>query len=141
MPATASAQLNLRVPHGMDAADTAEKLVAHLKAHTPWGAHVEVEVADVNDAFATDTSQPAIALLGECLTEAYGAEELTEVGSGGSIPLTSALQAAYPEAQIALFGVEEPQAAIHSPDESVDPTEIERVAAAEAAFLLRYGRR
>ena len=141
VPATASAQLNLRVPHGMDAADTAEKLVAHLKAHTPWGAHVEVEVADVNDAFATDTSQPAIALLGECLTEAYGAEELTEVGSGGSIPLTSALQAAYPEAQIALFGVEEPQAAIHSPDESVDPTEIERVAAAEAAFLLRYGRR
>ena len=34
--------------------------------------------------------------------------------------------------------VEDPAAAIHSPDESVDPREIERIALAEAAFLQRY---
>lgn len=29
---------------------------------------------------------------------------------------------------------------IHGVDESVDPTEIERIAAAEAAFLQRFGK-
>ena len=36
------------------------------------------------------------------------------------------------------MGVEEPLALIHAPNESVDPTEIERVAVAEALFLRSY---
>ena len=67
-----------------------------------------------------------------------GAGEVAEIGSGGSIPLCTALQQAHPAASIALLGVEDPAAAIHSPDESVDPREIERIALAEAAFLQRY---
>ena len=60
------------------------------------------------------------------------------MGMGGSIPLTVELQDAHPHAEIALFGVEEPQAAIHSPNESVDPSEIEHIAIAEALFLQQY---
>jgi acetylornithine deacetylase/succinyl-diaminopimelate desuccinylase-like protein len=83
-------------------------------------------------------SDPVHDLLSQCLVQAYGAEEVAVVGSGGSIPLCTALQRAHPDASIALFGVEDPAAAIHSPDESVDPREIERIALAEAAFLQRY---
>jgi hypothetical protein len=36
------------------------------------------------------------------------------------------------------MGVEEPLALIHSPNESVDPTEIETMALTEALFLRRY---
>ncbi|AGF73472.1 dipeptidase [Corynebacterium halotolerans] len=138
VPATASARLNLRVAPGMDAADTAEKLASHLRNHVPWGARVDVGIADVNDPFRTDLSGPALAHLRGCLAAAYGAEDTATVGSGGSIPLTLALQNAYPDAEIALFGVEEPQSTIHSPNESVDPTEIENIAVAEAMFLLGY---
>ncbi|WP_018297290.1 dipeptidase [Corynebacterium lubricantis] len=138
VPATASAQLNLRVPPGMDAAEVTDKLVAHLEAHTPWGAKLAVEASDINAAFATDTAKPAVALLGQCLAQAYGADALAQTGSGGSIPLTSELQEAFPDAEIALFGVEEPQSTIHSPNESVDPTEIENIAVAEADFLQKY---
>ena len=74
------------------------------------------------------------------LGTAYGTSEVELVGSGGSIPLTITLQNTFPDAEIALFGVEEPQCGIHGVDESVDPTEIERIAAAEAAFLQRYGK-
>lgn len=138
VPATASAQLNLRVGPGMDAGETAEKLAAHLRAHTPWGAHIEVEVTDVNQPFSTDPSGPALAHLRACLAAAYGTAGTATVGSGGSIPLTLALQNAFPDAEVALFGVEEPQTTIHSPNESVDPAEIENVAVAEALFLLTH---
>ncbi len=39
------------------------------------------------------------------------------------------------------MGVEEPQALIHAPNESVDPSEIENLAVAEALFLLGLGER
>lgn len=139
VPATAQARINLRVPHGMDPRATGEKVVEHLARHVPWGARIETTIDEVNPTFATDTSQPAIQLLGETLKQAYGVDNLAEAGAGGSIPLTAALQEAFPDAAIALYGVSEPQCTIHSPNESVDPTEIERIAAAEAMFLLRYG--
>ena len=140
VPATAQAKLNVRVPAGLDADDVMEKLVAHLEAHTPWGAHITVDVQEKNQPFSTDPSGPALATLRKCLADAYGAEDAVALGSGGSIPLTLALQEAFPDAEIALFGVEEPQTTIHSPDESVDPTEIINVAVAEAAFLQAWGR-
>ena len=37
-----------------------------------------------------------------------------------------------------LIGVEEPGCLIHAPNESVDPSELERIALAEALFLGRY---
>jgi hypothetical protein len=37
------------------------------------------------------------------------------------------------------MGVEEPKCAIHAPNESVDPTEIEHMAHVEALFLRYYG--
>ena len=149
----AEAQLNLRVPAGMDPAATAEALKQHIIDHTPWGAKVEVEIVEINHGFATDTSRPAIKLLGECLEAAYKdapeaalpadlagvSTDLVSVGSGGSIPLTAKLQEHYPDASIAMFGVEDNSAGIHAVDESVHPYDIERIAVAEALFLSRIG--
>jgi len=42
-------------------------------------------------------------------------------------------------AEILLIGVEEPQARIHAPNESVAPQEIAAMALAEALFLRNYG--
>lgn len=36
------------------------------------------------------------------------------------------------------MGVEEPRCLIHAPNESVEPSEIENIALAEALFLERY---
>ena len=134
---TASANLNLRVPATMDAAGVAEAVTNHIEAHVPWGARVKAEILEVNRGFETDPSKPALATLGECLEQAYG-RKVTQIGMGGSIPLTVELQEKHPAAEIALFGVEEPKATIHSANESVDPTEIEKIAIAEALFLQRY---
>jgi cysteinylglycine-S-conjugate dipeptidase len=54
------------------------------------------------------------------------------------VPLCDLLAETYPDAEIMLLGVEEPKCLIHAPNESVDPSEIERIALAEALFLGRY---
>ena len=71
------------------------------------------------------------------MEEAYGRRVTTE-GQGGSIPLCNVLAETYPDAEIMLLGVEEPKCLIHAPNESVDPSEIEHIALAEALFLERY---
>lgn len=137
VPATAAANLNLRTPATMDPRATAEAVAAHLEKHVPWGAHIKVEILEANRGFETDPEKPAAKLLGECLAEAYGTETISQ-GMGGSIPLTVELQEKHPNAEIALFGVEDPKATIHSANESVDPTEIEKIATTEAYFLQRF---
>lgn len=137
----ARALLNLRVPPGVDPVAAQDALIAHLRARVPWNARVDIRREAVGHPFATvdgGDGGEVHRLLAECLAGAYGTPETVEVGSGGSIPLCTALNRAHPQAAIALFGVEDPAAAIHSPDESVDPTEIQRIAVAEAAFLARY---
>ncbi|MEU7731172.1 hypothetical protein AB0B78_39125 [Streptomyces sp. NPDC040724] len=47
----------------------------------------------------------------------------------------------FPDAELILMGVEEPRCLIHAPNESVDPTEIERMALVEALFLHHYADR
>ena len=84
--------------------------------------------------FVGSTSGPAYDTLTGALSTAYDSEVLIQ-GQGGSIPLCNVLQSLFPDAEIMLFGVEEPRCLIHAPNESVDPSEIERIALAEALFL------
>ncbi|PRQ10592.1 dipeptidase [Corynebacterium sp. 13CS0277] len=138
VPNTASAQLNLRVPPGMRAQDVVDGLVAHLRAHVPWGAHLDIVVDSVNDPFQADTSGPGLAHLAACLSAGFDGKPTLSAGTGGSIPLCTTLQQMQPEAEIALYGVEEPLCTIHAVDESVSPDEIAGITVAEALFLLTY---
>lgn len=141
VPAHAEAQLNLRVPPelGLNTREAAEVLVRHIENHVPWGARVTADILSASQFFTADVHGDALTLLEETLTNSYG-RETALVGTGGSIPLTVELSQAYPGADIALFGVQDAAADIHSPTESVDPSEIVHIAAAEAEFLARFGR-
>ncbi|MFD3813317.1 dipeptidase [Rhodococcus sp. NPDC058639] len=134
----ASARLNLRVPPGVDAVTAQDALVAHLEAHVPWGAHLRIEREVVGEPFRAATDGPGYAALRAALETAYG-RGVGSAGQGGSIPLCTALQRAVPGAEIALLGVEEPRCVIHAPNESVDPSEIENLAVAEALVMRSLG--
>jgi acetylornithine deacetylase/succinyl-diaminopimelate desuccinylase-like protein len=135
----ARARLNLRVPPGTDAAKAQDALIAHLHAAAPWGVRVTVQPEALGQPFEARTGGPAYRALAAAMREAYG-REMATLGQGGSIPLCNVFAATYPEAEIILIGVEEPLAAIHAPNESVDPGEIARLAHAEALFLKHYRR-
>nr|WP_296777971.1 dipeptidase [Rhodococcus sp. (in: high G+C Gram-positive bacteria)] len=136
---TASARLNLRVPPGIDAQAAQDALVAHLEAHVPWQARIVVEREAIGSPFRARTDGPGYEALGDALADAFG-EPVASAGQGGSIPLCNVLAQTFPNAEIILMGVEEPQCRIHAPNESVDPREIENLAVAEALFLQTLGR-
>ncbi|WP_406116101.1 dipeptidase [Streptomyces sp. NBC_01014] len=138
--ASARAQVSLRVPPGTDAAEATKLLTAHLEAHTPWGARVSVEQVGQGQPFRADTSSPAYTSMAEAMRIAYPGEEMQSAGMGGSIPLCNTLATLYPEAEILLIGLSEPEAQIHAVNESVSPEELERLSVAEAHFLVNYAR-
>ncbi|MFF9064382.1 dipeptidase [Streptomyces sp. NPDC014891] len=140
IPSSARAQISLRVPPGLDSAEVTKLLFAHIEKHTPWNARVSLEQVGQGQPFQADTSSPAYASMAEAMRVAYPGQEMQTAGMGGSIPLCNTLASLYPESEILLIGLSEPEAQIHAPNESVSPEELERLSVAEAHFLVNYAR-
>ncbi|MFJ9735376.1 dipeptidase [Streptomyces sp. NPDC101171] len=136
--AGARALISLRVPPGVDAAEATKLLQAHIEARTPWGARVTTEQIGQGQPFRADTSSPAYQAMADAMAVAYPGEAMSYAGQGGSIPLCNTLAGLYPEAEILLIGLSEPEAQIHAVNESVSPQELERLSVAEALFLTNY---
>ncbi|MDX3639603.1 dipeptidase [Streptomyces sp. MB09-02B] len=139
--ASARALIGLRVPPGVDVQQAIKLLEAHLVAHTPWSARVSCELIGHGQAFRADTSSPAYEAMAAAMAVAHPGQEMQYAGHGGSIPLCNALAALYPDAEILLIGLSEPEARIHAVNESVDPGELERMSVTEALFLRNYANR
>jgi acetylornithine deacetylase/succinyl-diaminopimelate desuccinylase-like protein len=137
VPNEARARIDLRIPPGIDPQDAQTTLVEHLEAVAPWNVGLEFEREAAGAPFRASVEGPAFETMSAAMRAAYG-RDVTMAGQGGSIPLCNALQETFPKAEIMLLGVEEPLCLIHSPNESVDPNEIERLALAEALFLQSY---
>jgi acetylornithine deacetylase/succinyl-diaminopimelate desuccinylase-like protein len=135
--ASAAARVSLRLPPGVTGQDAQDALVDHLQSRVPWGLHCEIERVAMGDPFTGSLDGPAFEALKSALEDAFGHDLATE-GQGGSIPLCNVFAETFPDAEIFLMGVEEPKCLIHAPNESVDPSEIEHLALAEALFLERY---
>jgi acetylornithine deacetylase/succinyl-diaminopimelate desuccinylase-like protein len=131
----AKAVVAMRIPPGQDAQEAMDALVAHLRAHVPGNARVTVTEDKKSPPFSQPTDGRAFGLMRDALATSYG-RPVETVGSGGSIPLLETLRAVAPQADFVLVGPEDAQHAnIHGPDESVDPSEIEHMALAQALLL------
>ncbi|GGP47038.1 dipeptidase [Streptomyces abikoensis] len=136
--ASARALISLRVPPGMDTAAATKLLREHLEQTTPWNARVTTEQVGQGQPFQADTDSPAYTSMAEAMRVAYPGEEMQTAGMGGSIPLCNTLATLYPDTEILLIGLSEPEAQIHAVNESVSPEELERLTLAEAVFLTKY---
>ncbi|NMO00074.1 dipeptidase [Gordonia sp. TBRC 11910] len=137
----AAARINLRVPPGMDIKVAQQALADQLSAAAPWQVHVTVEPEADGAPFSGATEGAAFDTLVSSLKNAYGVDDVRLLGQGGSIPLCNVFAETFPDAEIMLFGVEEPSCLIHAPNESVAPDEIETMAVALARFLRDYSAR
>ena len=133
----ASAKISMRIVPGSEPKVELDALVAHLEKHVPWGAQVEVRRTKEAPPFLCKTDGPGYAAAREALSEAFG-RPAGEAGCGGSIPLLRTLEKAAPGAEFVLWGPEDVAAArIHASDESVDPSEIEKLIVTQALLLQR----
>ena len=121
----ARAVLNVRVHPEQDAGEAQLAVIEHLRAARPFGIELDVRPGPTGNGFAATTDGPAYAAARAAWAEAYGAEVVL-AGSGGSIPIVSALAGALPGAEALLVGTTDGYANIHGPNERVLLDEFER---------------
>jgi acetylornithine deacetylase/succinyl-diaminopimelate desuccinylase-like protein len=136
----ARARISLRMAPGDDPHAGKEALKTHLRHHAPWGVEVtfDADAGGTGHGHLVDPSTPASRAALDALTRAYGRDPI-EMGSGGSIPLVPMLTRTFPGIEVLIWGAMDERSAIHSVNESVDLSEIERMTLAEALFLLDMG--
>lgn len=133
-------RLSTRIAPGQSAADAFAAIERHLRAHAPFGAHLEITDVDLGDPFLVDASGWGAEAAKRAMADAWGAEPV-EAGIGGSIPFIADLVAQFPGAQILVTGVEDPGTMAHSPNESQHLGVLKRAIGAEALLLARAGDR
>jgi len=135
----ARAVLNVRVHPEQDATEAQAAVMAHLRALRPFGIAIDVQPGPTGNGFAAQTDGPAYVAAQAAWEAAWGAEVMF-AGSGGSIPIVSALAGALPNAEALLVGATDGYANIHGPNERVVLSEFENAITAEADFFGRYAK-
>lgn len=133
-------RVSARVAPGQSAAEAREALIAHLQANAAFGAKLEFGEIEGGEPFLVDTSGWAVADALEVMEEAYGTQPV-QMGVGGSIPFIAELVEVFPDAQILVTGVEDPDSRAHSPNESLHMPTFRRAILAEALLLARLDQR
>jgi acetylornithine deacetylase/succinyl-diaminopimelate desuccinylase-like protein len=129
-------RVSARIAPGQDVREAFAAIRSHLEAHAPFGARLSFEDVDTGQAFLVDTSGWAVAEVRAAMAEAWGRDPV-DIGVGGSIPFIAELVEEFPEAQILVTGVEDPDSRAHSPNESLHLGVFKRALLSEALFLAR----
>jgi acetylornithine deacetylase/succinyl-diaminopimelate desuccinylase-like protein len=135
-----SVVISARVAPGQPAQEAYEAIAAHLRAHAPFGAHLEFSDVDCGDAFLVDTAGWAATLARDAMHDGFGVAPV-DVGVGGSIPFIADLVREFPAAQILVTGVEDPHSRAHSPNESLHLDTFRHAVLTEALMLSRLDQR
>jgi acetylornithine deacetylase/succinyl-diaminopimelate desuccinylase-like protein len=136
----ARAKVSLRVAPGEDVTRARAALASHLEAHAPWGSRVTVEPCATAAPYSARSGGPAYQAARWALAEAWGSPAV-DVGGGGSIPFVTGYAGVFPEAEILITGVEDPDTRAHGANESLHLAMFERACLAETLFLHRLAGR
>ncbi|MEA3550742.1 dipeptidase [Pseudarthrobacter sp. C1] len=132
----ARAKFSLRLAPGQVPEEAMEAVRRHVAANAPFGAKVTFTPGESGNPFLTDTSSSAASLAMWALGEAWGVKAV-ETGIGGSIPFIADLTELYPDVQILVTGVEDPDSRAHSANESLHLGDFRKAILAEALLLAR----
>jgi acetylornithine deacetylase/succinyl-diaminopimelate desuccinylase-like protein len=137
---TVTVKISVRIAPGQPAEQALEAMVQHIERHSPFGAHTRIWDVDLGNGFLVDTSGWAVSEAEHAMAEAWGREAI-EMGVGGSIPFIADLVELFPQAQILVTGVEDPDSRAHSPNESLHLGVFHRAVLSEAILLGRLNER
>jgi cysteinylglycine-S-conjugate dipeptidase len=132
----ARAKFSLRLAPGQSPEEAMEAVRRHVESNAPFGAKVTFTPGESGNPFQTDTSSAAAGLAMWALGEAWGVPAV-ETGIGGSIPFIADLTELYPDVQILVTGVEDPDSRAHSANESLHLGDFRKAILAEALLLAR----
>src|SRR4051812_418237 len=120
----AKARVSLRIAPGTDPEGAQRLLMEHLRAAAPWNVEVVTAPVHMGNAFMGKVSGSVFTAAQEALTEAFD-NEAKVTGSGGTIPLLTALQQIAPDAEFVVWGPGDERSQVHAANESLDLGELE----------------
>lgn len=132
--ATVRAKLSLRIAPGQNPKEAGEALRKHVEENAPFGAHVSFSLEETGPSFRADTQAISSQIALWAFEQAWG-RPAVKAGMGGSIPFTATLTEAYPDAQILITGIEDPDTRAHSANESLHIGDFLHAVTAEALVL------
>jgi len=133
---TARARFSMRLGPGVEPHDAMESMAKYIEAMDAQGATVSLYPGEEGKPFIVDGSAGAAKLMKQALTDAWGIDAM-ETGLGGSIPFVADLAETYPDTNILLTGVEDPDTKAHSPNESLDLSVLRHAIEAQVLVLAR----
>lgn len=128
--------LSLRIPPGVDGAECTQKVVDYLYANAPFGAELSIRTGQPGPSYQADLDSEVTKQTLQSLSEAWGTEAVT-VGTGGSIPFISEFQQFFPNADVVVTGVEDPNTNAHSEDESQHLGDLKNAVLAQSILMAR----
>lgn len=129
-----TARVSLRLAPSEDPDQGLKLLREHLLAKAPFGAKVEFGHSEQGPGYFAKNGW-ASQLTHQILSAIWPAKSV-DIGVGGSIPFISHFAEAFPQAEILVTGVEDPDSRAHSPNESQHLPTLERAIQAETLLLL-----
>jgi acetylornithine deacetylase/succinyl-diaminopimelate desuccinylase-like protein len=121
----ARARLSLRTVPRMDERKAGALLVRRLTARPPAGARVTARLSGTARWWTTDPEGPAFEAARRALRAGFG-REAAMIGAGGSIGFVKPFSDALGGVPCLLMGVEDPDSAIHSENESLHLADFHR---------------
>ncbi|MCT1556900.1 dipeptidase [Helcobacillus massiliensis] len=132
--ASTRAKVSLRLAPGQEPEAAMEALIQHVKENTPNGAEVTVTPGEMGKPFLAPANSAGMKLARAAFEASWGVKPV-DTGLGGSIPFIADLLEVFPEADVLVTGVEDPDSRAHGIDESLHLGDFEHVCLAEAHIL------
>jgi acetylornithine deacetylase/succinyl-diaminopimelate desuccinylase-like protein len=130
----AAAKISVRLAPGDDTQRALRAVEEHLRRRAPWGAEVTIRPVRESSPHSIDMSGHAFEAFRRACADTWRRAPV-EPGSGGSLPLASALAEAYPDMALLLTGAEDPESKAHSENESVHLGELRNCCINEAVLF------
>ncbi|HVY67163.1 MAG TPA: M20 family metallopeptidase [Gammaproteobacteria bacterium] len=139
-PGTA-VRVSVRLPPGVNADQSRDRLVELLTRDPPYGADVRFEQAEANDGW---NAPPLARWLETALADSsqtYFGAPAGYMGEGGTIPFMAMLGERFPAAQFLITGVLGPESNAHGPNEFLHLPTARRLTCCVAETLRRHALR
>ncbi|MDH6532930.1 acetylornithine deacetylase/succinyl-diaminopimelate desuccinylase-like protein [Aurantimicrobium minutum] len=130
-----TARVSVRVAPGQSAEEAFNAVSQHINQHAPFGVLAEFSEVRLGEPFTADATGWASRAYATALSEVWDTSPV-EMGVGGSIPFINSFVSSFPDAQVLVTGVEDPDSRAHSPNESLHIDSYKKAIEAELRFLV-----
>jgi acetylornithine deacetylase/succinyl-diaminopimelate desuccinylase-like protein len=128
-------RVSVRVAPGQRAVSALDAVRDHIATHIPFGAQYAIEDVNLGEPFLDSGAGPAARAARAGMRDAWGVDPI-DMGVGGSIPFIATFKQAFPDAEVLVTGVEDPDSRAHGTNESLNLEVLRRAIYAQTLLLL-----